>query len=78
MLSLAKCLDDWKNGSGKSTILRIMQEFMQRRWKVQGKRLNHCLSIGTGFSQHQTGGNALLYGSILGHLRMLWKITPKV
>ena len=59
-----------KNGSGKSTILRIIAGIYAAdsgSCKTQGST-SLLAGIGTGFSQHQTGvENALLYGSILGH-----------
>lgn len=59
-----------KNGSGKSTILRIIAGIYAAdsgSCKIQGST-SLLAGIGTGFSQHQTGvENALLYGSILGH-----------
>lgn len=59
-----------KNGSGKSTVLRIIAGIYAAdsgSCKVQGST-SLLAGIGTGFSQHQTGvENALLYGSILGH-----------
>jgi len=59
-----------KNGSGKSTILRVMSGIYppdEGSCYVSGK-VSLLAGIGTGFSQHQTGvENAMLYGSILGH-----------
>tara|TARA_B100000767_G_C19777579_1_gene543611 strand:+ start:2441 stop:3160 length:720 start_codon:yes stop_codon:yes gene_type:complete len=59
-----------KNGSGKSTILRVMSGIYppdEGTCRVAGK-VSLLAGIGTGFSQHQTGvENAMLYGSILGH-----------
>lgn len=59
-----------KNGSGKSTILRIIAGIYPPNsgtCKIQGTT-SLLAGLGTGFSQHQTGvENALLYGSILGH-----------
>lgn len=59
-----------KNGSGKSTILRVISGIYppdEGTCKVAGK-ISLLAGIGTGFSAHQTGiENALLYGSILGH-----------
>lgn len=59
-----------KNGSGKSTILRVMSGIYPPDFGeciVTGK-ISLLAGIGTGFSPHQTGiENALLYGSILGH-----------
>jgi ABC-2 type transport system ATP-binding protein len=59
-----------KNGSGKSTILRIIAGIYppdSGTCKIQGST-SLLAGLGTGFSQHQTGvENALLYGSILGH-----------
>ena len=59
-----------KNGSGKSTILRIIAGIYppdNGTCKILGST-SLLASLGTGFSQHQTGvENALLYGSILGH-----------
>ena len=59
-----------KNGSGKSTILRVMSGIYppdEGSCYVSGK-VSLLAGLGTGFSQHQTGvENALLYGSILGH-----------
>tara|TARA_B100000767_G_scaffold263308_1_gene276926 strand:- start:1557 stop:2291 length:735 start_codon:yes stop_codon:yes gene_type:complete len=59
-----------KNGSGKSTILRVISGIYppdEGQCKVAGK-ISLLAGLGTGFSGHQTGvENALLYGSILGH-----------
>ena len=59
-----------KNGSGKSTILRVISGIYppdEGTCKVAGK-ISLLAGIGTGFSAHQTGiEKALLYGSILGH-----------
>ncbi len=59
-----------KNGSGKSTILRIIAGIYAAdsgSCRVKGST-SLLAGLGTGFSQHQTGiENALLYGSILGH-----------
>ena len=59
-----------KNGSGKSTILRVISGIYppdDGECMVVGK-ISLLAGIGTGFSPHQTGvENALLYGSILGH-----------
>ncbi len=59
-----------KNGSGKSTILRVISGIYppdEGTCKVAGN-ISLLAGIGTGFSAHQTGiENALLYGSILGH-----------
>lgn len=59
-----------KNGSGKSTILRVVSGIYppdEGKCKVKGN-ISLLAGIGTGFSAHQTGiENALLYGSILGH-----------
>ncbi len=59
-----------KNGSGKSTILRVISGIYPPDTGsciVAGK-ISLLAGIGTGFSAHQTGiENALLYGSILGH-----------
>ena len=59
-----------KNGSGKSTILRVISGIYppdDGRCKVSGS-ISLLAGLGTGFSGHQTGvENALLYGSILGH-----------
>lgn len=59
-----------KNGSGKSTILRVISGIYppdEGKCKVAGN-ISLLAGIGTGFSAHQTGvENALLYGSILGH-----------
>jgi len=59
-----------KNGSGKSTILRVISGIYppdDGTCKVAGN-VSLLAGIGTGFSAHQTGiENALLYGSILGH-----------
>lgn len=59
-----------KNGSGKSTILRIIAGIYppdNGTCEILGST-SLLASLGTGFSQHQTGvENALLYGSILGH-----------
>jgi ABC-type polysaccharide/polyol phosphate transport system ATPase subunit len=59
-----------KNGSGKSTILRVISGIYppdKGTCKVAGK-ISLLAGLGTGFSGHQTGiENALLYGSILGH-----------
>ena len=59
-----------KNGSGKSTILRVMSGIYppdEGSCRVSGK-VSLLAGLGTGFSQHQTGvENAMLYGSILGH-----------
>jgi ABC-type polysaccharide/polyol phosphate transport system ATPase subunit len=59
-----------KNGSGKSTILRVMSGIYppdEGSCYVTGK-VSLLAGLGTGFSQHQTGvENAMLYGSILGH-----------
>jgi len=59
-----------KNGSGKSTILRVISGIYppdEGTCKVAGK-ISLLAGLGTGFSAHQTGiENAILYGSILGH-----------
>ena len=59
-----------KNGSGKSTILRVISGIYppdEGQCKVSGS-ISLLAGLGTGFSGHQTGvENALLYGSILGH-----------
>ena len=59
-----------KNGSGKSTILRVISGIYppdDGECMIAGK-ISLLAGIGTGFSPHQTGvENALLYGSILGH-----------
>ena len=59
-----------KNGSGKSTILRVISGIyppVEGQCKVSGS-ISLLAGLGTGFSGHQTGvENALLYGSILGH-----------
>jgi len=59
-----------KNGSGKSTILRVISGIYppdDGECRVTGK-MSLLAGLGTGFSPHQTGiENALLYGSILGH-----------
>ena len=59
-----------KNGSGKSTILRVISGIYPPdggHCKVVGS-ISLLAGLGTGFSGHQTGvENALLYGSILGH-----------
>ncbi len=59
-----------KNGSGKSTILRVISGIYppdNGYCKVMGN-ISLLAGLGTGFSGHQTGvENALLYGSILGH-----------
>jgi len=59
-----------KNGSGKSTILRVVSGIYppdEGNCKVAGN-ISLLAGIGTGFSAHQTGiENAILYGSILGH-----------
>ncbi len=59
-----------KNGSGKSTILRVISGIYppdEGQCKVSGS-ISLLAGLGTGFSGHQTGvENTLLYGSILGH-----------
>ena len=59
-----------KNGSGKSTILRVISGIYPPdagQCKVTGS-ISLLAGLGTGFSGHQTGvENALVYGSILGH-----------
>ena len=61
---------NWENGSGKSTILRVISGIYppdEGHCKVSGS-ISLLAGLGTGFSGHQTGvENALLYGSILGH-----------
>lgn len=71
-----------KNGSGKSTILRIIAGIYTAdagRCEVRGST-SLLAGIGTGFSQHQTGiENALLYGSILGHSEdAMQKLLPEI
>lgn len=59
-----------KNGSGKSTILRVISGIYPPDTGscVVAGNVSLLAGIGTGFSAHQTGiENALLYGSILGH-----------
>ena len=59
-----------KNGSGKSTVLRVISGIYppdEGTCKVAGN-ISLLAGIGTGFSAHQTGiENALLYGSIIGY-----------
>jgi len=71
-----------KNGSGKSTILRIIAGIYAAdsgTCEVSGST-SLLAGIGTGFSQHQTGvENALLYGSILGHSENdMRKLLPEI
>ncbi len=71
-----------KNGSGKSTILRVISGIYppdEGMCKVAGS-ISLLAGIGTGFSAHQTGiENALLYGSILGHTKeQMMKKLPEI
>lgn len=71
-----------KNGSGKSTILRIIAGIYAAdsgSCKIRGST-SLLAGLGTGFSQHQTGvENALLYGSILGHSESeMRKLLPEI
>ena len=71
-----------KNGSGKSTILRIIAGIYTADsgiCKIRGST-SLLAGLGTGFSQHQTGvENALLYGSILGHTEAeMRKLLPEI
>ena len=71
-----------KNGSGKSTILRIIAGIYAADsgiCKIRGTT-SLLAGLGTGFSQHQTGvENALLYGSILGHTEAeMKKLLPEI
>jgi ABC-2 type transport system ATP-binding protein len=61
-----------ENGSGKSTILRIITGILPAdSGNVLSKGEQTLLAgLGTGFSSHQTGReNALIFGSILGYSR---------
>lgn len=58
-----------RNGSGKSTILRVMSGiYPADEGRVLGHGVQTLLAgLGTGFSTHQTGReNAFIFGSILG------------
>ncbi len=58
-----------RNGSGKSTILRVMTGILpadEGSVQTSGKQ-TLLAGLGTGFSSHQTGReNAYIFGSILG------------
>lgn len=59
-----------KNGSGKSTMLRVIAGIYPPDSGVAkaAGSISLLAGLGTGFSPHQTGReNAILYGSILGH-----------
>ena len=61
-----------RNGSGKSTMLRVMAGVFSPdvgEAKASG-RVSLLASLGTGFAGHLTGReNAMLYGSVLGRSR---------
>tara|TARA_B100000767_G_C19778385_1_gene544323 strand:- start:7860 stop:8582 length:723 start_codon:yes stop_codon:yes gene_type:complete len=59
-----------RNGSGKSTILRVITGILPADSGEVQSSGNHTLlsSLGTGFSAHQTGReNAIIFGIILGY-----------
>ena len=59
-----------QNGSGKSTILRVITGILPTDSGKVRSSGNHTLlaSLGTGFSAHQTGReNAIIFGIILGY-----------
>ena len=59
-----------KNGSGKSTMLRVISGIYppNKGTCYAAGSISLLAGLGTGFSGHQTGReNAILYGSILGH-----------
>jgi len=62
-----------KNGSGKSTVLRVMTGILpadEGQVLAAGKQ-TMLSSLGAGFSPHQTGReNALIFGSLLGKTKL--------